>query len=84
MWFSVDKGATWNKQMQMTSGSKRNHTFVRNVINAHPEFVSLWADGHGRQPSDSRLFFSDSSGNVFQLPQQMDKAAAPIPLKVSH
>jgi hypothetical protein len=84
MWLSVDQGATWNKQKQMTSGSKRNHTFVRNVINAQPEFVSIWADGHGRQPSDSKLFFSDSSGNVFQLPQQMGKSAAPIPLKVSH
>ena len=76
MWVSADQGATWKKKKQLTFGSKRNHTYVRNVKDAHLDFVSLWADGHGRQPSDSRLFFSDVCGNVFELPQQMDGTSA--------
>ena len=84
MWASHDAGKTWGKQKQLTSESQRNHTYVRNVHNAHPDFVSIWADGHGRKPSDSKLFFSDSNGNVFQLPQQMDETAHPIPMKARH
>jgi hypothetical protein len=83
-WASQDQGATWNKRKQLTSGSLRNHTYVRNVLNAHPDFVSIWADGHGREPSDSRLFFSDAEGTVFQFPPQMNESATPIALKASH
>lgn len=83
-WASQDQGATWNKRKQLTSGSLRNHTYVRNVLNAHPDFVSIWADGHGREPSESRLFFSDAEGTVFQFPPQMNESATPIALKASH
>ena len=82
-WVSIDRGESWTKQKQLTFGSKRNHTYVRGVRNAHPDFVCIWADGHGRKPSDSKLFFSDSRGNVFQLPQQMEESGEPIALKVS-
>ena len=84
MWISRDQGATWSRKRQLTSASPHNHTYVRNVINAHPDFVSIWADGHGRKPSGSRFFFSDAKGNVFQLPQEMDETAAPIPMKAGH
>ncbi len=81
MWVSIDQGATWKMQAQLTSASPRNHTYVRNVRNAHPDMVSIWADGHGRKPSDSRLFFSDLEGNVFQLPQRMEDTATPLDWK---
>jgi hypothetical protein len=56
----------------MTAGSARNHTYVRRPVNAHPDFFALWADGHGRQPSESNLYFADQAGNVFRLPRQFD------------
>ena len=72
MWTSRDQGATWNKTRQLTQNSLMNHTYVRRSLNAHPDFIAIWADGHGRQPSDSRLHFCDSDGDVFQLPFAMD------------
>ena len=54
MWQSRDQGATWTEQRQLTHDSPKNHTYVRRVLNAHPDFIAIWADGHGRKPSDSR------------------------------
>ncbi len=71
MWTSSDKGKTWQKVKQLTSGSDRNHTYVRRPVNAHPDFYGLWADGHGRQPSESCLYFCDRAGNVRLLPREM-------------
>jgi hypothetical protein len=80
MWESEDQGKTWRKVKQMTQGSEYNHTYARRPLNAHPDFYAFWADGHGRQTSESRLYFSDKEGNVFRLPQQMDqKTQKPIP-----
>ncbi|WP_182869948.1 BNR-4 repeat-containing protein [Rhodopirellula sp. JC639] len=82
MWQSRDQGATWKQLRQMTAGSSKNHTYVRRALNAHRDFVGIWADGHGRQPSDSQLYFSDIDGNVFQLPTQMDgETAAPLAIR---
>ena len=48
---------------------------------AHPDFYVLWADGHGRQPSPSRLYFCDRDGNVFRLPTRMEgEFAKPEPV----
>ncbi len=71
MWQSRDQGGSWQKIRQLTSGSQRNHTYVRRALDAHPDFVALWADGHGRQPSASRLYFSNAAGDVYQLPVTM-------------
>jgi len=71
MWASRDRGATWTKTRQLTRDSPRNHTYVRRVLNADPGFVAIWADGHGRRPSKSRLYFCDRDGNVFLLPESM-------------
>jgi len=76
MWRSTDQGRTWKKAREMTKGSEMNHTYVRRVLNAHPDFVAIWADGHGRQPSKSRLYFSNVDGDVFQLPEKMSSAVA--------
>lgn len=72
MWTSRDRGRTWNKERQLTAHSDLNHTYARRPVNAHPDFYALWADGHGRQPSPSRLYFCDREGAVFQLPLKMD------------
>lgn len=76
MWQSRDQGASWKRMKQLTDDSTMNHTYARRVLNAHPDFVAIWADGHGRQPSESRLYFSDLEGNVFQLPTAMAEAHA--------
>ena len=72
MWTSADKGQTWTRTREMTTGSPYNHTYVRRPVNAHPDFYGFWADGHGRQPSESRLYFCDQDGNVYRLPETMD------------
>ena len=76
MWLSRDQGATWTKTRQLTSGSERNHTFARRPVHAHPGFYALWADGHGRQPSESSLYFCNRDGDVYQLPRQMTADSA--------
>lgn len=88
MWQSRDQGTTWKKIRQLTTNSPHNHTYVRIAQQAHPDFVALWADGHGRQPSSSHLFFSDSEGRVFLMPPDFGEASAeqqqfaPIPWPV--
>lgn len=71
LWISHDQGHTWKKDRQLTADSPRNHTYVRRPVNAHPGFYALWADGHGRQPSLSQLYFSDREGDVRVLPRDM-------------
>ena len=72
VWTSSDQGVTWTRQRQITSGSKLNHTYARRPVNAHPDFYAFWADGHGRRPSESRLYFCNRDGtNVRRLPVDM-------------
>jgi len=71
MWLSRDQGASWTMIRQLTSGSERNHTFARRPVDAHPDFYALWADGHGRKPSESSLYFCNRDGDVYQLPREM-------------
>ncbi len=82
MWQSRDQGATWQKTRELTQGSEMNHTYVRRVLGGHPDFVALWADGHGRKPSHSHLYFSNAAGRVFQLPRSMAGDTA-TPLRIS-
>ncbi len=67
---SSDMGKTWTKTRQLTKDSDRNHTYARCPVNAHPEFYAIWADGHGRKPSESYLYFCDKEGNVRILPRK--------------
>jgi hypothetical protein len=71
MWVSADQGRTWKLARRMTRGSKRNHNYVRRPVNAHAGFYGLWADGHARKPSESRLYFCNKAGEVFVLPRTM-------------
>ncbi|MFK5921746.1 MAG: BNR-4 repeat-containing protein [Verrucomicrobiota bacterium] len=85
MWTSHDQGETWKKTRQLTSDSPMNHTYVRQPLDAHPDFFAFWADGHGRKPSPSRLYFSDRDGKVYQLPETMKSDyAKPIPIGADH
>ena len=71
MWVSENSGQTWKKVRQLTAESPYNHTFARRPLNAHPDFYAFWADGHGREPSQSSLYFCDKQGNVRVLPREM-------------
>ncbi len=77
-WRSSNEGETWRQLRQLTAKSDRNHTYVRRPLNAHPGFFALWADGHGRRPSRSQLYFCNRKGDVFLLPRRMNtKTAVP-------
>jgi hypothetical protein len=71
LWTSHDQGATWKKVRQLTANSPFNHTYVRQPRNAQDGFYAFWADGHGREPSPSALYFCSKTGDVFRLPPQM-------------
>ncbi len=59
-----------DKVKQVTSGSLLNHNYARRPVNAHDHFYAFWADGHGRQPSASSLYFCNKAGDVFRLPER--------------
>lgn len=71
LWKSKNQGKTW-KSKAITSNSKYNHSYARRPVNVNKDFYAFWADGHGRERSISHLYFSDSKGNVYQLPEQME------------
>lgn len=82
MWTSADEGRTWTCVKQLTRDSPRNHTYARRPLDAHPDFYALWADGHGRQPSESLLYFTNQRGDhVWRLPDKMTgEFARPEPM----
>ncbi len=71
MWTSSNKGLTWTKVADITSGSAMMHTYARRPLNAHPDFYAYWADGDTLKPSESRLYFCNKAGDVFVLPEVM-------------
>ena len=81
MWTSADEGQTWTSK-QLTHGSLFNHTYARRPLHAHPDFYALWADGHAREPSTFRLYFTNKQGDkVWQLPERMEAPFAhPTPV----
>jgi hypothetical protein len=77
MWISPDQGQTWKKLKHLTRNSTLNHTYARRPLSAHPDFYALWADGNPRQPSESRLYFTNQKGDhVWRLPTHIDGACA--------
>lgn len=85
IWRSPDEGHIWEKSQQITVNSEHNHTYARRPRDAADPFFVFWADGDASQPSKSRLYFSDSTGeNYYQLPYDMDgKFAKPISQDIS-
>lgn len=85
MWTSKDGGKSWMLEKQLTKNSTKNHNYVRRPLNANPDFYGLWADGDGRKPSESNLFFCDKEGNVFCLPRQSTESMIlPIPYELNN
>ncbi len=80
LWVSRDQGETWLRERQLTSASPRNHTYVRRPVGVHPDFYAFWADGHGRRPSLSRLYFANRQGEVHELPRLMQAEFEAPPL----
>lgn len=77
LWTSSDQGNTWTKARILTSGSPRNHTYVRRPVDAHPDFYAFWADGDPLKPSESYLYFTDKEcSGVWRLPPVMEKEFA--------
>lgn len=77
LWNSGDRGATWRRVKQVTHGSRRNHTYARRPVDAHPDFWALWADGNPLEPSESHLYFTNRGAErVFRLPPTMNGATA--------
>ncbi len=82
IWLSTGKGNSWQKVSQGTSNSLQNHNYVRRPLNARDGFYGIWADGHGRKPSESNLFFCDKNGSVYQLPREStDLMIKPVKIK---
>lgn len=72
IWLSNDGGVTWKKDRLLTSGSARNHSYVRRPLNHERKFTALWADGDADKLSESHLYFSDDKGHVWELPYKME------------
>jgi len=77
MWTSDDEGRSWKMVRRLTRGSARNHTYARRPVDAHPDFYAFWADGHGRRPSESCLYFCTADGAVRRMPAEMPDDFAP-------
>ncbi len=84
LWISSDQGQNWKMQNQLTRNSKYNHNFPRRPVNSQEDFYLLWADGHGREPSDSALYFTDRAGSaVWKLPPQIEGDAEMVkPIRI--
>jgi hypothetical protein len=76
LWRSSDQGHQWTKVRDMTPGCTRNQSYPRRPVDANPDFYAFWADGNGRKPSESHLYFSNKQGNVFELPYRMTTETA--------
>lgn len=77
VWTSRDEGAHWTRERLLTGGGPYNHAYARRPLDAEAGFYALWADGHARQPSESRLYFYDKAQEkVFRLPPTMSGDAA--------
>lgn len=71
LWISGNQGKDWNRMGAITHNSYYNHTYLRKVLNANPEFYAIWADGNPLKPSTSSLYFCTSDGRAYRLPQKM-------------
>ena len=80
LWFSTDRGASWNLERRVTRNSPMNHSYVRRPHNPADPFFAMWADGDSSRLSPSRLYFTNSTGNrLYMLPYRMDgEFAEPI------
>ncbi len=84
-WISHDAGETWTLEKKLTSHSARNQNYPRQPLNVAPGFYAFWADGDGRKPSISRIYFCDRNLNVYLMPLSFEgEFAKPIPYTSSN
>ncbi|MFY0654296.1 MAG: BNR-4 repeat-containing protein [Cyclobacteriaceae bacterium] len=81
LWKSIDKGKNWKMVKQLTVNSPRNHSYMRRSEDAKDPFRFFWADGDPEKMSISKMYFSNSKGEVWQLPYDMKKSKE-VPVKV--
>lgn len=67
LWKSKDEGKTWVKIRNITNNSPRNHSYARRPLNAHKDFYAFWADGHADVFSESKLYFTNKTGDKVRL-----------------
>lgn len=73
IWRSEDNGVSWTKERDVTSGSVRNHGYVRRPEEVEAGFYAFWADGNPDELSPSCLYFTNREGDsVWQLPYTMN------------
>jgi len=75
-WKSLDKGKTWFQYKQVTKNSKRNNAYMRRPVNAKNPFYYFWADGDSYQLSKSELYFGNSKGKIWKMPDEMKSPVA--------
>jgi hypothetical protein len=76
-WESTDMGRSWKKSRTITTASVRNHSYARRPVNAHKDFYALWADGNADTFSESKLYFTNKTGDkVWELPYEMKEEFA--------
>lgn len=82
LWESRNSGQNWTKIRNITVNSPRNHSYARHPLNAHKDFYAFWADGNADSLSESKLYFTNKSGDtVWELPYDMkEEFAAPVKL----
>lgn len=83
LWLSINEGASWHKEVNVTVNSINNNSFVRRPLNARKEFYALWADGDPEELSKSHLYFTNRNCNgVWMLPSDMvENRARPVRIK---
>jgi hypothetical protein len=82
MWRSDDGGNQWGLERLLTRNSPMNHSYVRKPVHAQDGFYAIWADGHGRKPSESFIYFSNANGDVYRLPRHSKgEMLRPEPMK---
>lgn len=71
-WLSFDQGMHWERNGLLTQNSKRNHSYVRRPLQAHPEFYAYWTDGNPDAFSESHLYYYNRVTNkVHSMPYQL-------------
>ncbi len=59
LWTSRNEGKSWEKVLDITSGSKWNNAYPRKIWNANKGFYAFWADGDVEKLSVSHLYFTN-------------------------
>lgn len=83
LWESRNEGINWQKVRLITQNSPRNHSYARRPLHAKDDFYAFWADGDADKLSESKLYFTNKTGDSgWELPYNMEKEFQ-TPLKVN-